>query len=84
MEFLISLSLLNCKETGKLTLFSFPSRVSRYFWLLCVSVYLCVFMLGFPVSADSPLAVLRPAGCICRHQLLPTGQDDLSEDPVLR
>jgi len=37
-----------------------------------------------PVSADAPLAVLRPARRVRRHQLLPAGQDDLPEDPVLR
>lgn len=41
-KFLISLSLLHCKETGKLTLFSFPSRVSCYFWRLCVCLCLCI------------------------------------------
>lgn len=71
---------------GKLTPCSFPSPVSCHFCCVSLRLYLClcVLILGFPVSADSPLAVLRSAGCIWRHQLLPTGQDDLPEDPVLR
>lgn len=55
--------------------------------LLHCKLILCCFCLvstlGCPVSADAPPAVLWPAGRFWRHQLLPPGQDDLLEDPVL-
>lgn len=50
-------------------------------WDFC---HLChVFVCFFSVSANSPLAIMRPAGHLWRHQLLSTGQDDVPEDPVV-